>query len=904
MGPSLDRGDPRAADGIGAMPLRTIWHRLRALVLRRRLDRDLHEEMAFHLTMREAEHRARGLDAADARAATLRQFGNVTLLTERTRDMWVFPRLETIRQDVRYAVRLLRRSPAFSLVSIAVLALGIGSNITIFAMLDAVTRRVLPYPAPDRLVVLWGNVQREKVERRGASYPDFLDWRAQATRFDGMAAATDTRLTLSGAGDAVRIPAEFVSASYFSALGVTPAIGRTFLPEEDDVAHRTPVVVLSDGLWRRAFGGDPRVVGQRVLLSGQPYTVVGIMRPGFVGLTDRADAWVPFVMSDSPDGLADRGSRSFNAVARLKPGVTIAAARTEMDGISRRLERAYPATNDKRGVEVEPLDQELLGVYRPGLRMLMGAVAFILLIGCANVVNLQLARAETRRREIAVRTAMGAAWTRVVRQLVTEAALLTALAAGVGIVLAHWSIATLLRHSPVEFPSFVHPHLSGRVLAFTIAVTSVCAIVMGLAPAAHGRVERLADALRSSERGSSAGTARRTRGALVVAEVASALILVAGAGLMIRSAQRLMAVDPGFDPRGVIALRVSIPRAAPSAPDAPARLEISARVLLDRIRGLPGVVAASLVTDPPFSGLESAVFYGAEGQPALDAQHRPRAYVHSVTPEFFKTMGIRQLAGRTFSETEQTPSVATVVVSEQVVRRFWPGQDPIGKRIKIGGVTSTYSRWLTIVGVVADVKYRGLPENPTSDPDLYFPFTDRNPQISLVVRADGDASSLAAPIRRLVREIDPNVPVYAVNTMDSAIAEQTARARFTTWIMSGFGALALLLASIGVYGVMAYLVARRRRELGIRMELGADRRTIVRLVVRGGGRLIAVGLAGGIAGVVVLERLARTLLFGVGAFDPATCAAAAVLGITGLLACYLPALRAARVSPLEAFRAD
>jgi predicted permease len=441
------------------------------------------------------------------------------------------------------------------------------------------------------------------------------------------------------------------------------------------------------------------------------------------------------------------------------------------------------------------------------------------------------------------------------------------------------------------------------VLAFTVAVTSVCAIVMGLAPAAHGRVERLADALRSSERGSTGGAATRIRSALVVAQVASAVILVAGAGLMIRSAQRLVALDPGFDQRSVIALRVSIPRTAPTAPDTPAPLEIFARILLDRARALPGVVAASLVTDPPLSGLDSAVFYGADGQPALDAQHRPRAYVHSVTPEFFGTMGIRLIAGRTFTETEQAPPVATVIVSEQVVRRFWPGQDPIGKRIKLGGVTSS-NRWLTIVGVVAEVKYRGLPENPTTDPDLYFPFLDRNQQISLVVRAKGDPSSLAAPIRRLVREIDPNVPVFAVSTMEGAIAEQTARTRFTTWIMSGFGALALVLASIGVYGVMAYLVAQRRRELAVRMALGADRRAIVRLIVRGGGRLIAIGLAGGVCAVIVLERLARTLLFGVGAFDPATFAAAAVLGATGFLACYLPALRAAHVSPMEAFRAE
>ncbi|HYT76749.1 MAG TPA: ABC transporter permease, partial [Vicinamibacterales bacterium] len=543
-----------------------LWHRLRALVTRRGLERDLEEEIGFHLAMREADYRAGGLTAEDARAAARRRFGNVTLITEDTRENWMFAALESLRQDVRYAVRLLRRAPAFSVVSIVVLAVGIGGNTAIFSLVDAVRLRALPYKDADGLVVLWGNVQRANVERRGASYPDFLDWRAQAGGFEGMAAFGDTRMTMSGAGEAVRIPAETVSASYFQLLGVNAALGRTFLPEEDLVAQKIPVVVLSDGVWRRTFGADPSIVGRAIRLDGRAYTVVGVMPPGFRGLTDNGSLWIPYVMSDTAAGLAERGDRGFEVLARLKPGVSLEAAQTETNAIAHRLEQAYPATNEKRGIEIAPLDAELLGGFRPALRLLMVAVALVLLIGCANVANLQLARAEARQREMAVRTAIGAGWARLLRQLVTESVVLTAIAAAIGLLLANWGITGLLRRSPIAFPSFVQPHVSARVAAFTIAVSSLCAIVMGLAPTVNGRVARLADALKNSARGSTGVSARRTRAALVIAEVALAVVLVAGAGLMIRSVQRLVAIDPGFDPHGVLTARVSIPRvAAPTA---------------------------------------------------------------------------------------------------------------------------------------------------------------------------------------------------------------------------------------------------------------------------------------------------------------------------------------------------
>jgi putative ABC transport system permease protein len=881
-----------------------VWHRLLAIIRRRRLDQDLDAEIAFHLSMREAEYRASGASADAARYAARRRFGNVTHLKERTRDMWTFPSFESVRQDVRYALRALRRSPAFSSVAIVVLAIGIAGNTAMFSLVDAVRLRALPYAESDRLVILWGNVMRAKLERRGASYPDFVDWRSQATTFEGMAAGDETRMTLSGSGDATRILVETVSASYFSLLRVNAAVGRTFAGDEDVVPQKVAVVVLSDGFWRRQLGADPQVVGRPLVLDARPYTVIGIMQPGFRGVGDRADVWIPFVMSNTAEGLAQRGSRGFQVLARLNPGVSRAQAQAELDAISHRLEQAYPDTNEKRGVEVSPLDEELLGEVRPALRALMIAVAFVLLIACANVANLLLARSEARQREIAVRMAIGAGWSRLFRQLVTESCVLTGIAAVLGLGLAAGALRAVLQASPVTFPSFVHPHINLRVALFTAGVSVASAVLLGLAPAMHGRVSRLADALKESARGSDGTRARTVRSALVVAEVSLAVLLLIGAGLMIRTVQHLVAIDPGFNPDRVLTARVSIPRQATSAAsDAPAPLVVAARTLLDRVRALPGVTGASLASDPPLSGLDSAVFYSAEGQQATDARTMPRAYIHRVMPDFFATIGIPLRSGRTFMDSELTAASRVVLASEHVATRFWPGQDPVGKRIKLGGLASQ-NPWLTIVGVVGEVKYRGLPENPTADPDLYFPFIDRAQQVSLVVRTNGDPASLVSSVRQTIRDVDPGIPVFGVFTMTERIADQTAQARFTTWIMGAFAGMALVLSAIGIYGVMSYLVSQRTREVGIRMALGATRREIVRLIVGHGARLIGAGVLIGAVASVALQRLMATLIYRASILDGATAVAIASLTLAGLLACYLPALRAASVDPLVALRAD
>jgi len=889
------------------MDLQTIVHRLAALLRRRRLERDLDEELAFHLAMREAEYRRDGITGAAARHAARRRFGNVAYLKEECRDMWTFYPLETLRQDVRYALRTLRKSPGFTIVAVLALAIGIGANTAIFSLIDAIREKALPYKDPSTLVELWGNVVRAKVERRGASYPDYLDWRARSKSFEDVAAFDGQLMTLVGSEDPERINTEFVSAPYFSLLGASPARGRVFQADEDAVAKPAQVVVLSDGLWKRRFGADPQIVGRTLTLccAARQYTVVGVMPPGFKGLSDIAELWVPFAMYAPPSTMAERGSRGFAALARLKPGVSMDAAQRELDGISRQLEREYPLTNEKRAVELTPLDVELVGTLRPALLTLMAAVAFVLLIACANVANLLIARSEARRREIAVRTALGAGRARLLRQLITEGCVLTLIGAAIGLLLARASVAVLIAQSPVTFPSFVSPGLDLRIAAFTVAVSLACGILVGLAPGLQARSIDLSGALKESARGSDGRHTQRVRNALVVTELSLAVVLLVGAGLTIRSVRNLAALNPGFDPDSVLTLHVSIPRTSTApltaATQTPSPPVVYSRALLDRLRAVPGVASVALGSDLPLDGNASASLYTAEGQPATNAQNVPRAYNHRVSPDFFGALRIPFVSGRTFTDAEATAGSPAVIVSERVVKRFWPGQDPIGKRIKFGPIAST-GAWLTIVGVVGEVKYRALPDNPTTDPDIYLPFIDRNSQVAVVVRTSVTPASLVAPLRGVVRSADPSIPIYGVAPMAELIASQTSQSRFTMWLMGVFAAVALSLAVIGIYGVMSYLVTQRTREIGIRLALGAGGRDILGLVVGNGARLIGAGIAIGLTASFALQRLVSSLLFGVTAADAVSGGAVAILSVVALVACYLPAIRATRVSPLNALR--
>ena len=776
-----------------------------------------------------------------------------------------------------------------------------------FSLVDAMLVRGLPYPQADRLVVLIGNVQRAAgVERRGNSYPDHVDWRARATSFDDMAAYTTLNMTLQGVDEPEPIPSEAVSPPYFKLLGVSPTHGRGFRPEEDAVPNRDAVVILGDGLWRRRFGADPSIVGRTIQLGTRTFTVVGIMPAGFTGVSDTAQLWIPFAMSGTP--FDNRGSRGFQTLARLKP--------------ARRSPRRAPNSTRSRASWLRPIRRPTTSVVSRSVRWrimccsssdpivvaLMAAVTLVLLIACANVAGLLIGRSDARQREIAVRTALGAGPGRLLRQLVTESCVLAMLGALAGMAVAQMSLPSLIAASPVAFPTFVRPQLSLRVLAFGIVIALLSGVILGLAPMMHTRLPRLGDALKTSSRGGSSGMrSQRLRSALVIVEVALAVVLLAGAGLMIRSIQKLAAIDPGFDAANVLLLNATIPRqtAPPAAPGAaaaaPAPFVTSHADLLDRIRAVPGVEAASLASDLPFGGA-SAIFYSAEGDATVAAETLPRAYVHRVTPEFFATLRIRLEAGRTFLPSEERPDSPAVIVSHNVTRRFWPNQDPIGKRIK-AGAPGSQNPWMTIVGVVDEVKYRGLPENPTRDPDLYLPYLDRASQ-GVVVRTRVEPSSVASAVRAAIRDGNASIGTFNARTLADLVAQQSSASRFTSWLLSVFAATALVLSVVGLYGVMSYLVAQRTREFGIRLALGASRAEIVRRVMRDGTWRVAIGAAIGLAATTGLARLLAGLVYGVGTFDISSLLAVATLVVVAIVACGIPAVRATRVDPAIALRSE
>jgi putative ABC transport system permease protein len=901
--------------------LREARSRWGKFIHRRQLDRDLEDEIQFHLEMRARWNRDAGLEPEAALNAARRQFGNQLNWKEAIREMWSLGLIESVIKDVRYAVRSLIKTPVFTVVALLALTLGIGCTTAIFSLVNAVILRSLPFQNPERLVLLWGNVQRQKVERRGNSYPDYQDWRAQSVSFEGMAAYSDGAFTLTGADEPERISGEWVSAGYFELLRVAPLAGRTIQADEDRVGNAATVALISDGLWKRRFGSSPGILGEEVHLNDRLFTVIGIMPSWFRGLTDTAEVWAPFTASGPASDFTERGSRGFPAVARLGPNVSRLQAQVEMDGISARLEQQYPDTNAKRAVEVAPLTGELVGDLRAPLLLLLGSVALVLMIACGNVANLLVARSEARRMEIAVRMALGAGRRRVFRQLITESLVLSLAGALLGAVLSVWLVRLLTRLSPITLPSFIKPSPDWTVAGFTIAVSVVVGLAAGLLPAFQAGSHDLLPALQdSSARSGGSRVRRQLRAALIVGEVALAMTLLVGAGLLMRSFQNLSRFHPGFEPSSALTLRIALPQAPANQPSSgqplaqsqpqtltakpDAKTVTTGRQVLERIRSIPSVDAASVSSDVPLSGGGSAFFYSAEGQTITDAQTRPRAYIHSVSPDFFAAVGAPILEGRTFTEVEMQSQADVVIVTENLTRRFWAGEDPIGKRIRAGGPDSN-EPWSTIIGVVPEMKYRGLPDNPTADPDVFVPFNDRRRNMFIVIRSATDPSNLAAAARATVHDIDPSIPIFEVSTMSERVARAIEQSRFAGWMMTVFAGLALALASIGLYGVMAYTVRLRTRELGVRIAMGASPGALAAAVVRGGMTLVAIGIALGIAAALGLTRVLNTLLFGVGPADPLTFAGVAVvLAMVALVACYLPARRASRIDPVTALRCE
>jgi putative ABC transport system permease protein len=817
--------------------------------------------------------------------------------------------MSTAWNDLRYAARLLVKTPVFAVVAIATLALGIGANAAIFSVVNAALINPLPFPDADRLVVVSTMVQRDAVERRAFSYPDYLDIRARQQSFDALAAWSSDALTLSLAdAPAKQVQAEFASAGYFELLGASPIAGRLYTPREDEERDAHPVALVSHGFWQRELGGDAAAVGRAMTLNGRPFTLIGILPAGFRGLDDDTDVWVPmgmFAISAPARFFEQRGARWHNAVGRLKRGVSPEQANADVATIARQLEQTYPASNTNYGAAVFSLKDETVGQLKPLLLTMLAAVGFVLLIACVNLANLLLARASTRQRETAIRAALGANRRRLLRQFVAEGLLLSALGAASGLLLSMWSVDGITALAPAGLPSFVVPRLDWRVLLFVVAVTCGAGLLLGLLPALQGSRADLNDVLKDGMRGSSSGRARaRVRSALVVAEVALSLLLLVGAGLMVRSFVNLQKIDVGFRADALATLRFAIPQKY-----AAEQLPRVATELTARIVALPGVRQAAIGTDAPFSGGSSATILTPEEANAQAGDRGIRAYRHGVTPGFFAAIGVPIAAGRDFDSRDVAGSAPVAIVSRKFAAKAWPGADPIGKRFVIGRGPTGRPDWIVVAGLVRDIRYRTLTVDASrspEDPDVYFPFAQRPDRtLSLVAASAGPAASLVSPIREAVQAFDRDIPTFAEGPVSDLVAARTSTFRLSAGVMSFFGTVALLLAGIGVYGLINYSVMQRRQEIGVRVALGAGRVEIYRLVLKDAARLTLAGLAIGLAAAVPAARLLGTQLYGVTPGDPITYASiTAILLAVGLGATLLPAYRAARVDPIVALRAE
>ncbi len=813
---------------------------------------------------------------------------------------------QPMTSDLRHAWRAIWKSPATTLGAMLALALGIGATSAVFGLVNAVLLRPLPYPEPERLVELYGNVQREQVERRGTSFPDFFDWRDQSQSFDGMALWFTSSGVLYGAGEPEPVQSEVMTGPYFALLGVQPIIGRV-LDVADDAPGGERGAVIGERLWERRFGRSADAIGRSVQVNSRVYSVVGIAPASFRGRSDTADLWVNAAAALSPGAFQGRGNRGFAVLARLRTGVSKEAAQTELDGISKRLEQAYPDTNDKRGVEVSPLAVEVFGSLQQAATLLSGAVVLVLLIACANVASLLLARAEARRRELSVRLALGADRRRLARLMVAESAWLVVLGGGAGWFLAVTASDALLAISPVQLPSFAAPGVDWRVLLFATALGVVTSLGIGLVPVAAKASGSLAQELREGAAETKGAGRPGALRAIVVGEVALAVALLVGATLLVRSLTSLVAFDPGFDTKGLLALNVQLPiPPAPADGSAPAAAQpggVSGLAMLETLQALPGVRRAALASDLPLGG-ESAIFYSAEGQDISDARTRPRAYVHRVTPGYFDAIGLGIVQGRDFIPGELGLQSTAVIVSEGVVRRFWPGQDSIGQRVKQGGLDSQ-APWLNIVGVVEDANLRGIPRNPTADPDLFFPFNERARSFGAILRTDGRAADLTAPARDGVRRLDPQATVVRAETIESRVASELAPVRFLSWLTGTFAMIAFALAMIGIYAMLAHAVRKRVREIGIRSALGAPRSAMLGLVIGQGMLLVSGGLGIGLLMGAALSRALQTWLFAVPVVDWSSYAgvAAGVMGAAAV-ASLIPAMRAVRIDPMVALRTE
>ena len=871
--------------------LSSLW---RNIFDKERVERDLSDELRAYLEFLIEEKIREGFGPEEARRAALIELGGVEQVKERVREVRMGHQLETVWQDLRYGLRTLLKNPGFTLVAVLTLSLGIGANTAIFSVVNAVLLRPLPFAEPERLVWLWDT--QPQLPTAPASLPDFLDWKAQNQSFEHLAAFQSGSMFLD-TGDGMRdTPVGLVTPETFALFRVSPILGRTFTDEET-LPGRFRVAVLSHGMWQSRFGSDPNVLGRTMDVSGAPYTIIGVMPEGF-SFPDRAEFWRPLPID--PNKL-DRGPHYLRVVGRLKPEVTLAQAQAEMSALASRIAEQYPEKIAGHGVKLELLRDVVVGDIGPALFVLLGAVVFVLLIACANVANLLLARVGVRQKEIAVRTALGASRLRIVRQLFTESMMLSVGGGAAGLLIAVWGVNWLVSLAPKTIPRVHEIAVDPRVICFTLLISVATSLLFGLAPALQASKPDLTDALKEGGR-SSAGLARnRLRSVLVISEVALSMVLLIGAGLMIRSFAKLNQVDPGFNPDRVFTMGVTLLRSKYPEEE---RVASFYSQLLERAAATPGVVSAGAISDLPLLGSNTSDSFTIEGRPPVAKQEEPSTEYHVVTPRYFESMGIPLLAGRDFAWTDTKQSPNVVVINQAFARRHFAGESPLGHRLRLQGQERDP---LLIVGVVGDVRQLGLDKQPV--PEAFVPFL-QDPlsetyqrSMTIVARTQSDPGAVAGSLRAALTSLDKSLPVYDLKPMTEYLRDSLARRRFNLILLTAFSGVALALAAVGIYGVISYGVTQRTHEIGIRMALGAEKGDVLWLVVRQGMLMALGGVAIGLLASFALTRLMETLLFGVSVTDPLTFSVIALLLTSvALLACFIPARRATKVDPMVALR--
>jgi predicted permease len=883
--------------------LRTFLSRLWALLRSRRMDRDLDDEIAGHLAEAEEEYIQQGLSPEDAHWAALRSFGGITQTREIHRQIRSFMWLDDLRQDLRYALRTLRRSPGFTMLVVFTLALGIGANATIFSVVDAVLLEPLPYADPARLVAvketrpLAGGTTGLRVNVP-VSPASFFEWRKQAPSLEQVAALVTLDVIYTGGSAPEQIGAARVSANFLPMLGVAPMLGRNF-QSADERPNAADVVLLGHGFWQRKFAGNPSAIGQALTLDDRPFTIIGVMPPSFggaasAGLTRNAarELWLPLTLVEAG---ASRAANYLDVYARLKPGAPLTTAQAEVDAIMQRLQQEYPDTNAGRGGKVQSLTEAIYGDVRSTLWLLLGAVVLVLLIACSNVANLLFARASLRSAETAMRAALGASRRRLIQQFFTESVVLTCAGCAAGLMLAWASLQTSMSILPPNVPRMDGVAIDRRVLAFTLLISLLTGMTFGLAPAWQGAQTDLNATLKAASRGSSGGIGRtRTRNALVVIQVALSLVLLMGAGLLLKSFVALRGVDPGFDPRNVISLRVTLSRENYGTSE---KQSAYYERLLTEVKSIPGVDSAAVVYPVPFASFISNQSFRVPGRP-VDPAEQLSAQYNIVSPDYFRALRIRITQGRTFTERDRIGSPPVAIVNETLAQRMWPGENPLGKRLGLGRDESE------VVGVFADIKQRQLDSEPRLQicvPVLQQPLRT----LFLAARGSSEATMLLPAIRQRMAALDAALPLSDIALLEDRVAGSIRRQRFAMLLLAIFAGTALALAVVGLYGVMSYLVAQRTREFGLRMALGADLRDMLKLIVGQGMKLVLAGLVLGVAGALALTKVLAGMLFNVRASDPVTfVAVCTLLAAVAAMACYLPARRAAKVDPMVALRAE